>query len=128
MPPYDKMIGPALKALDPNAKVEVTTWKTEGMTLAQIEESAKKVRGMKMDLVIIAVPATAKAPDLESRIRSYSWVLNWSLSFVYQQWDVIAMPPTTAQAVLSPEELKLDPFARRLMAAQDLSMITRRQG
>jgi predicted TIM-barrel fold metal-dependent hydrolase len=124
MPPYDKVIGPALKALDAKAKVEVTTWKTEGMTLAQIEISAKQIRGMKMDLVIVAIPATADAPDLESRIRSYSWVLNWSLSFGHQQWDVIAIPPST----VSPQELQLDQFAQRLIAAQDLSMIVRRLG
>lgn len=127
MPPYDKVIGPALQELAPKAKIEVTTWPTDGMTLAQLEASAKKVRGMKLDLVIVAVPTGAQAPNLESRIRSYSWVLNYSLSFGYQQWDVIAVPPSTANVKLSPEEAQLDRFARQLIAAQDLSMITRHQ-
>jgi hypothetical protein len=65
---------------------------------------------------------------LENRIHSYSWVLNWSLSFGYQQWDVIAVPPSTAKAKLAAEEWKADLFARRLITAQDLSMITRNQG
>lgn len=124
MPPYDKVIGAALKALNPKAKVEVTTWTTEGLTLPQIEASAKRVRGMKVDLVIVAIPATADAPDLESRIRSYSWILNWSLSFGHQQWDVIAVPPSTA----SPVDEQRDRLAQRLIAAQDLTMIVRRPG
>ncbi|MSQ94233.1 MAG: hypothetical protein EXR98_06715 [Gemmataceae bacterium] len=128
MPPYDKVIGPALQEFDPKAKVEVTTWPTEGMTLAQLETAAKKVRGMKLDLVIVAVPITPSAPNLESRINSYSWVMNHSLSFGYQQWDVIAIPPSTAEFKLSLGERQLDRFARRLIAAQDLSMITRQKG
>jgi lysophospholipase L1-like esterase len=128
MPPYDTVIGPALQELDPKAKVEVTSWPTKGLTLAQIEREARKVRGMKMDLVIVAVPVTADAPDLEGRINSYSWVLNHSLSFGYQQWDVIAIPPWTAQFKLSLGEVQLDRLARRLIAAQDLSMIPRQEG
>jgi lysophospholipase L1-like esterase len=126
MPPYDRVIGPALRALNPNAQIEVTRWPTEGMTLAQLEESAKKVRGMKIDLVVVAVPPSADAPDFEGRIRSYAWVLNWSLSFANQRWDVIAVPPSTIQGNLPPNEQQRDLFARRLIAAQDLSMITRR--
>ena len=45
------------------------------------------------------------APSLESRIRSYSWVLNSSLSFGHQQWDVIGVPPSTAKVNLSPEDM-----------------------
>jgi hypothetical protein len=107
------------------SKIEVTSWTTDGLTLAQLEATAKKVRGMKMDLVIVAIPATADSPNLESRMRSYAWVLNGSLSFGHQQWDVIGIPPSTTKGKLSPEELKLDQFARRLIAAQDLGMITR---
>ena len=128
MPPYDRLIGPAIRELEPKARVEVENWPIEGRTLAQLEESAKKVRGMKVDLVIVAVPGSASAPTLENRIRSYSWILNWSLSFGHQQWDVIAIPPSTAKVKLPPEEMQLDLFGRRLIAAQDLSMITRQKG
>jgi lysophospholipase L1-like esterase len=128
MPPFDKLIGPALKELNPKADVEITPWPTEGQSLAKLEAAAKKVRGMKLDLVIVAVPAGAAAPDRENRIRSYSWILNNSLSFGTQQWDVIAMPPSTANPKLSADEMEQDRFARRMIAAQDLSMITRKQG
>ena len=62
MPPYDKVIGPALQDFDPKAKVEVTSWPTEGLSLAKLEAEAKKVRGMKMDLVIVAVPPRPTLP------------------------------------------------------------------
>jgi hypothetical protein len=125
MPPYDKAFLAALKEVDASAKVEMTTWPVEGQTLAEIEKAAKKVRGMGMDLVIVAVPAGARADTTERLIRSYSWVLNWSLSFAHQQWDVIALPPSTAKAELSAEERGRDQLARRLIAAQDLSMVVR---
>src|SRR5262249_27803460 len=114
--------------IEPKARVEVQRWPTEGMTLAQLEAEAKKVRGRKMDLVIVAVPTGADAPNLDQRISSYSWVLNGSLSFGHQEWDVIAIPPSTAMVALSPDEMPLDLFARRLIAAQDLSMILRNKG
>src|SRR5262249_19832341 len=53
MPPYDRVLGPALQDIDPKVKVEVAPWPTAGKTLPQLEAEAKKVRGMKQDLVIV---------------------------------------------------------------------------
>lgn len=128
MPPFDKAIGPALKEIDPSAQVEVTTWPTEGQSMAQLQQAAKKTRDLKMDLVIVAVPATADATTTEAFITSYSWVLNGSLSFGHQQWDVIAAPPSTFQANLSDKDRQRDDLIRRLIAAQDLSMVPRPAG
>lgn len=125
MPPFDKAIGPALKAVEPAATVEVTTWPTEGQSIAQLQQAAKKTRNLKMDLVIVAVPAGADATTAEAFITSYCWVLNWSLSFAHQEWDVIAAPPSTFQAKLSDKDSRRDELIRRLIAAQDLSMVTR---
>jgi len=125
MPPFDRAIGPALKDVEPKASVEVTPWPTEGQSIAQLREAARKVRDMKMDLVIVAVPVGAEAATSEAFIVSYSWVLNWSLSFAHQQWDVIAAPPSTFQAKPSDKERQRDELIRRLIAAQDLSMVTR---
>jgi hypothetical protein len=125
MPPFDKVIAPALKAIDPKASVEVTPWPTEGRSIAELRQAAKKVRDLKMDLVIVAVPTEADAPSPDAFVVSYSWVLNWSLSFASQQWDVIAIPPSTFQTSLSDKERERDQLIRRLIAAQDLSMVTR---
>ena len=128
MPPYDQVIGPALGELFPDAQVEVTVWTTKGKSLAQLEAEAKKVRGMNMDLVLLAVPSAANGPNWEARVNSYSWILNSSLSFGKQEWDVVAIPPMVTQNRFSPEEEELNRLALRLIAAQDLAMLARQPG
>ncbi|WP_322278721.1 SGNH/GDSL hydrolase family protein [Prosthecobacter sp.] len=128
MPPYDQLIGPALTRLYPGAKVTVTAWPTEGQSLAQLEVAAKKVRAMAMDLVLIAVPSSAKAEDPEDFHKHYSWIMNWSLSFGPQQWDVVVVPPPPPGIPkLTASERLHEDFARRLIVAQDLHMLTRPQ-
>lgn len=128
MPPYDELIGPALKKLVPGARVEVTAWPVEGKSLLRIEKDAKPVREKKPDLVLLAVPATANADSEEQAIRAFSWILNWSLSFGLQEWDVVGILPSVAKADLTAEEKKQDAFARRMILAQHLSVIERKPG
>jgi hypothetical protein len=128
MPPYDVLIGPALRACVPSAQVEVTTWPVEGRSLSEIEEDAKQVRGMGVDLVIVAVPAAAASETREAFVRSYSWIMNYALSFARQEWDVIALPPSTANPDLTEEETATDRLARQLIHAQDLGTISRDPG
>ena len=128
MAPYDKLIGPALRAVDAAAQVEVSPWPTNGQTLAQIEESAKRVRAAPRDLVLVAVPAAVTpnaASPPEEAIRAYTWILNWSLSFGLQQWDVVGIAPSVLKADLTPEEKGAEEFARRKILAQDLSLLAR---
>ncbi|MEI6502051.1 MAG: GDSL-type esterase/lipase family protein, partial [Armatimonadota bacterium] len=89
MPPYDELIGPALRSLWPNARLTVERWETAGQSLAQLEAAARTRGWMglrdhptlpKPDLVLIAVPASASAAGTEEFWRRYTWVLNWSLS------------------------------------------------
>ncbi len=122
MPPYDQLISPALTRLYPNAQITVTAWPTEGQSLAQLEVAAKKVRAMAMDLVLIAVPVSATAEDPADFHKHYSWIMNWSLSFGPQQWDVLVVPPPPGIPKLTASERLHEDFARRLIAAQDLHM------
>lgn len=128
MPPYDQWIGPALTALYPDAQVTVSCWPTEGQSLAELELAAQKVRAMAMDLVVIAVPASASADTPEEFHRHYSWIMNWSLSFGVQQWDVIVALPSTARTDLTATERRDDELAHRLVVAQDLHRITPPEG
>lgn len=128
MPPFDQLIAPALKRLFPGAKITVTAWPTDGQSLGQLREAAKKVRAMKTDFVILAVPATAEAATPEEFHQHYAWIMNLSLSFGVQQWDVVVAPPSTAKPRLTPAEQRHEDFARRLIAAQDLNLIARRPG
>ena len=128
MPPYDALIAPALQRLYPAAVVKITPWPVAGQTLAQLELFARKVRSMKQDLVLIAVPAELPLQDQQKFHHDYSWIMNWSLSFGVQQWDVAVALPSVAKPALSNEESRHESFAQRLIQAQDLSMITRRSG
>jgi lysophospholipase L1-like esterase len=126
MPPYDRIIEQSLRSMQPDARLEITAWPTADESLAQIEEASKAVRGKHYDLVLIAIPA-AVTPSLadppEAAISSYSWILNWSLSFGHQEWDVVGVAPSVTKIDLTSDEQAADRFARRMFAAQDLSLI-----
>lgn len=128
MPPYDTLIEPAIKKAAHHAQIEVTTWNLDGQSLTQIEQAAKNVRKGGYDLVIVAVPATVGADSPERFLRSYSWVLNWSLSFAKQNWDCLALPPSFTTQDLNQVESQRDGWARRLIAAQDLPLLIRKPG
>ena len=125
MPPYDTLIPGALKFLAPDARAKITTWPTEGQSLAQIEAWSKTVRDLRPDLVVVAVPATAAAASEEQFLRSYSWVLNWSLSFGYQEWDCIAILPSVADPMLSPTERAAETTALEVIEGQDIGWLQR---
>jgi len=75
------------------------------------------VRTMRPDLVIIAVPGNLDAKTPQAFHHHYAWIMNWSLSFGRQEWDVVtALPPVTEQPHVE--------LARRLVRAQDLNLIT----
>lgn len=126
MPPFDTLIGPALKRQHPNAVVEVTAWPTEGKSLADLERTANQmVRVMKPDLVVLAVPRTAAADSDEQFVKSYSWIMNWSLSFGLQEWDCFVVHPSVAAAgPITPR----DNLIRQLVKAQHLSLVDREAG
>jgi len=128
MPPYDDMVLSALKAVAPEAQAEVTPWPVEGLTLPEIEESAKKVRDLKPDLVIVAVPVGAKADSQEQFARSYKWTLNNALSFGHQEWDCMAVVPSVTAPVADADAQERDRLARALIWAQDIGMVERKAG
>jgi hypothetical protein len=93
-----------------------------------IETFARKVRSMGMNLVFIAVPATATTANPREFASYYTWVMNWSLSFGPQQWDVLVIPPTTAKTGLTDDEQHREALAHRLMHGKDLHQIERAKG
>lgn len=123
MPPYDSMVTAAIQQQAPNATVEVTSWSTEGKSLVALEQEAKSlVRAMKPNLVILAVPRTALADSEEQFIHSFSWIMNWSLSFGHQEWDCVLIHPSVADQQGSASH---DELIRRLFRAQHLNVIDR---
>ena len=128
MEPLDKLIAPALVAVLPEAKIEVQSWATSGQSLAQIETAAKEVRNAPPDLILIAVPAAVTPPAQsppEEAIRAHSWILNWSLSFGQQEWDVVGVAPSVLKTHLTPQEEAADSFARQMIKAQHVNLVAR---
>lgn len=128
MPPYDALVPDAIRACAPDAQLEVTAWPVEGKSLSEIEADAKQVRGMGVDLVVLAVPATAHAESPERLVRVYSWIMNYALSFSYQEWDVIAFSPSLATPGLEGEAAEHDRLAQRIIHSQDLGTVLREAG
>ena len=127
MPPYDRIVPEALRELYPNAKINVTNWPTEGRSLAQLEEWARSIRAKKPHLVVVAVPAAAGAENDEALIRSYAWILNWSISFGHRTWDRLAILPSVT-APLGPDQKHGEELARRIMLGADAACVERRPG
>ena len=123
MPPYDSLIGIAIKGISQDANVEVTAWSTAGKTMLALEQEANKlVRSMKPDLVVLAVPREAAVDNDEQYVRSYSWIMNWSLSFGQQEWDCVVVHPSVMEPHLTGPR---DELSRQLIGAQDLDVIDR---
>ncbi len=135
MQPAAEPIEAVLRGMYPNAQIEMTLWPTEGASLAEIELWSKSVRGLTPDLVVIAVPREAAAPTEEAFIRSYSWVLNWSLGFGLRTWDCVALMPSvlepatpTASAREQLAEALTTDLTRRVLAGQDIPWLDRQDG
>lgn len=95
MPPYDREIPAALNEYFPAAKFEITTWPVGKLDVGGYAEWAKRIRGLKPHLVVVAVPTTARSRGVEEFIRSYEWVLNRSFHFSGRPWDVLPILPST---------------------------------
>ncbi|WP_435009549.1 SGNH/GDSL hydrolase family protein [Tundrisphaera lichenicola] len=128
MPPLDEWIGPALDLVAPGTRVEVTRWPIEGESLSDLERYAReKVRPMAPDLVLLAVPRSAKADSLESFIHGQAWIMNGSLSFGPGGWDCVVVHPSVLGPDPDPSDGR-DALIRRLIKAQDLTLIDRDPG
>lgn len=124
MQPFDQSITSALGTLSDRSEVELVVWEVAGKSLELLETEAKtKVRNLKPDLVVLAPPHSATAETREQWIRSFAWMMNWSLSFGQQEWDVVVVhPDVVAPETTSEEHADL---VRRLVKAQDLTLIDR---
>jgi len=128
MEPYDGLIAPALQALKPGAQVDVIPWPVAGVALVDIEQWSKSIRERKPDLVVIAVPAMDSPEDREKFIRSYYWVLDWSLSFGTSEWDAIAIAPSVTTPDLTESKRGSEALAIEVIKGQDIGYILRPEG
>ena len=138
MAPFDVLIEPALQRAFPGATVEVTRWAVAAQSLEEIEAHARDQVGWQRfqahpdearpHLVLLAVPPEATADSEEAFIRSYSWILNGSLSFGVREWDAVAVLPSVADPDLNRSALDRQALAREVIRGQDISFIERPAG
>jgi len=127
MPPFDTLIGDALREVVPGANIATIPWPTEGLSRYQLmKDASHRVRPLVPDLVVVAVPRTAGAKDREEFIRTQMWITANSLSRGKREWDVLVVHPSVVEPVTeAPEE---DGMIRLITAAQDLPLLDRVTG
>ena len=128
MEPYDEIITRVFAKLGAKSDIQVTRWPAQGQSLAQLERWARGIRRRKPDLVLVAVPQEALPPDTEKLIRSYSWVLNWSLHFERPVWDVVAILPSATKQSPASKKTPEDQIVRQIIIGKDIGLIERRPG
>jgi len=137
MKPYDSLIESALQRIAPGIQLRVTAWDAEQKSLASIEEKAKEIGWWRFrngneteapDLVVVAVPTGAAAPSEEQFYRSYTWILNWSLSFGKPGWDCIAVLPSVTTPELTPAQRIAEKRALEVIQGQDIPWLRRSTG
>jgi lysophospholipase L1-like esterase len=129
MPPYGQLFEHALRQKNSDANLEIVSWPIEGLTLREVEKDAsKRVRKLKPNLVVIAIPraAYADSTDQEKFIRSYHWTACYSLSFGRSEWDCVVVHPSVFEPD-SPDP-ETDDLIRQIVASHDLTLIDRPAG
>jgi lysophospholipase L1-like esterase len=127
MSPIAETLPQALKAAAPDVQAELTVWPTHGLSLPELEADAqKRVRALKPDLVVIAVPRSASVENKEAFAKSFAWVMNWSLNFGSPTWDCVVVHPAVFEA--DSDTGPHDDLVRQLVRAQDLTLIDRAKG
>tara|TARA_R110002111_G_C6008015_1_gene374377 strand:- start:21435 stop:23612 length:2178 start_codon:yes stop_codon:yes gene_type:complete len=125
MEPLDEMIQSAMKKIAPEAQLVVTSWKTEGKTYSQIEADAKTmIRAQKPDLVLLAIPRSAKVDSQEDFLHCSIWTMNYSLNFGTGGWDCVVFHPDVFDS--SHPQPESDQLTRRLVSGQDLTLVDRK--
>ena len=137
MKPYDTLIGPALQKLYPGAQIEITAWDPAGKSLAEIEAQAKSLGWSnyrehpnltRPDLYVLAVPAEAQAANEDQFFHSYTWIMNWSLSFNPPNWDCLVILPSVARLDQDPAQRAAESLALDVILGQDLPWLQRMPG
>ncbi|MCE9527399.1 MAG: DUF2920 family protein [Planctomycetales bacterium] len=119
MPPYDEKMGAALREHFPKAEIQVTPWPTEGKTVAEIRGWAQKIRDLKPDLVVSAIPVNLSAENDARFIDHYEWALNWSFPFAGRAWDVVPVLPEVPAAATAAEKHN-GALAREIVIGKDV--------
>ena len=124
MQPLRQMLEEAAVAAGIGERLEILEWQTAGRSLADLEADAQqRVRGLRPDLVLLTVPIPLGVEGEEQRLKSLTWLLNWSLDFGRSSWDcVVVHPDLFAGAGLKLSESERG-LLERVVRNQDLPLV-----
>lgn len=127
MNPADREVTAALRKLFPEARFEITTWPVGSMDVAKYAEWAKRIRGLKPHLVVVAVPIVARSKGIDGYIRNYEWVLNRSFSFAGRPWDVLPILSET-KGGMSAENAEYGRITEQIVRGKDVQYFVHGRG
>jgi lysophospholipase L1-like esterase len=127
MPPFDGLIGDALRDQFPGANIGVIPWPVaEQSRYLLMKDAAHRVRPLTPNLVVVAIPRSATADDREQFIRTQMWIASNSLSRGNREWDVLVVHPAVFEdGEVSEGEKENDALIRRIVINQDLPLLDR---
>ncbi len=126
VPPYDTLMPKVLRTIYTNAVINPTQWPRGA--LGEMEQWSKGIRPKRPTLVVVAVPANARVANDETFIRSYNWILNWSIAFSVAKWDTIAILPSASERELSGDDIRFTDLAQRVITGKDIGFVEHTAG
>ena len=132
MEPYDKIVPKVLQEKFPGAKIETVVWPAVGRTLAEIESWAEKVRDMKPNLVVTAIPASASPASIDAAaeedfVKKYCWVLALCFDYAYATFDTVPVLPSVTGS-LDETAKNWESLAEQVIRGYDVEYIARPTG
>lgn len=127
MEPYDKIVPELLRERFPDAEISVVTWPVTGQSLTEIETWANKIRGLKPNLVMFAIPGTT-VPESQTQVneeafvRKYTWALALCCGYGHANHDVVPVLPSVTGPIRDADK-HWESLAKRAIRGYDFEAI-----
>lgn len=130
MKPLDETLSAVLNSLYPDVEIRLIPWESSHLSLPDLAEHARaldRFKGNAPDLVVLAIPSTARAGDAAAYFREYSAVLNAVMDFGPGGWECLAVSPEVVSPGLDAGDRTNAAIARRVCLSKDILWVERAQ-